>query len=91
MHVPELRRMGARIKIEGRTTVIEGKSNLTGTTVKASDLRAGAALVIAGMMADGLTIVKDHQHVERGYENLAQKLNFMGAEIHYTESAVPFL
>ncbi len=86
MHVPELKRMGAKIRIEGRTSVIEGKSRLTGTTVKASDLRAGAALVIAGMMADGITMVKDHQHVERGYENLAQKLNLMGAEIHYRDS-----
>jgi UDP-N-acetylglucosamine 1-carboxyvinyltransferase len=81
MHVSELKRLGARIKIEGRSAVIEGVDRLMGTEVKATDLRAGAALVIAGLYADGTTEVTDIHHIDRGYEHLEDKLNALGADI----------
>lgn len=81
MHVQELQRMGADIKIEGRTAIVRGASELTGAHVNATDLRAGAALIIAGLAAKGKTIVSGNEHVERGYENIGQKLNEMGANI----------
>ena len=70
MHVEELRRMGAKIKIEGRSAVIEGVEKLSGAPVKATDLRAGAALILAGLAAEGKTQVMNIHHVERGYEKL---------------------
>lgn len=82
MHVSELKRLGANIKIEGRSAVIEGVSRLTGSEVKATDLRAGAALLIAGLYADGTTEVTDIYHIDRGYENIEEKLRGLGAEIH---------
>lgn len=81
MHVQELQRMGADIKTEGKTAIIQGINELTGAHVTATDLRAGAALIIAGLAAKGKTIVSGNEHVERGYENIGQKLNAMGAHI----------
>jgi UDP-N-acetylglucosamine 1-carboxyvinyltransferase len=81
MHVQELSRMGADIKTEGSTAIVRGVKKLTGANVKASDLRAGAALVIAGLTAQGETILSNSEHVDRGYENITSKLNAMGANI----------
>ena len=81
MHVPELGRMGASIKIDGRTAVVEGKERLTGATVQATDLRAGAALVIAGLGASGETVIENIHHIERGYENFAQRLAKLNANL----------
>ena len=81
MHVSELMRMGADISIEGNTASIKGKKNLQGAPVMASDLRASAALVIAGLMAKGTTEVSRIYHLDRGYENLELKLQQLGAQI----------
>ena len=81
MHIQELQRMGADIKVEGKTAIIRGVKKLTGATVKATDLRAGAALVIAGMTAEGETIISNSEHIDRGYDNLVTKLNSLGAQI----------
>jgi len=80
-HVPELCRMGADIKIEGRMAVINGVPKLSGCPVEASDLRAGAALVIAGLMAQGITQVSGIEHLDRGYEFLENRLASLGAKI----------
>ncbi len=85
MHISELKRMGANIKIDGRSAVIEGKPVLTGAEVKATDLRAGAALVIAGLAAKGVTEITDIEHIDRGYVNMDEKLNAMGASIKRVE------
>ena len=81
MHVDELRRMGAKIKIDGRTSVVEGTDKLTGCQVKATDLRAGAAIVLAALVAEGETQVGYIHHIDRGYDNLVQKLVSLGADI----------
>ncbi len=81
MQVPELIRMGAKIKIDGRTAVIDGAKKLSGAQVKATDLRAGAALVMAALCAQGSTEISDIEHIERGYENFEQKLSAIGADI----------
>ncbi len=80
-HIDELRRMGANVKTEGRSAIINGPVQLQGAKVKASDLRAGAALVLAGLMADGVTEVTGLEHIDRGYSNLAEKLTALGANI----------
>ncbi|WP_100400407.1 UDP-N-acetylglucosamine 1-carboxyvinyltransferase [Bacillus sp. FJAT-44742] len=80
-HVDELRRMGADIKVEGRSALINGKTRLQGARVKASDLRAGAALVIAGLMAEGVTEITGLEHIDRGYEDLESKLLSLGAKV----------
>ena len=80
-HVDELKRMGANIKVEGRIAVIDGIEKLSGAPVCASDLRAGAALVIAGLVADGDTEIIGIKHIDRGYENIEMKLNSLGANI----------
>jgi len=80
-YVDELRRMGARIQVDGKVAVIEGVEELTGAPVHACDLRAGAAMVIAGLAAKGITEVDDIYHIERGYENLVDKLAAVGADI----------
>lgn len=77
----ELARMGARLRVEGRTAIVEGVSGLYGAPVAATDIRAGAALILAGLAADGETTVYGLEHVERGYEKLEQKLLGMGADI----------
>ena len=89
MHVPELRRMGAEIKIEGRTAVIEGVDNLTGASVVATDLRAGATLVLAGLAAKGETIVSGLDHIDRGYSDLVGKLQRLGAKIWRQDDDIP--
>jgi len=81
MHVPELRRMGADIKIEGRVAIIKGKNHLEGAAAQATDLRAGAALILAGLFADGETRLSHLEHVERGYDNIHLKLKNLGADI----------
>src|SRR4030088_3507127 len=74
MHVQELRRLGANIDIEGNTAMISGVDTLTGATVMATDLRASASLVIAGLVADGETIIDRIYHLDRGYERLEARL-----------------
>ena len=81
MHVDELKRMGANIKIEGRSAVVEGVAKLTGCEVKATDLRAGAAMVLAGLVAEGETRVGCIHHIDRGYDGLVNKLCGLGADI----------
>jgi UDP-N-acetylglucosamine 1-carboxyvinyltransferase len=81
MHVPELNRMGANIDIEGNTAVVKGVERLSGAIVMATDLRASASLVIAGLVADGETVVDRIYHLDRGYEHIEQKLNGVGAQI----------
>ncbi len=80
-HIDELRRMNANIKVEGRSAIINGPSKLQGAKVRASDLRAGAALVVAGLMAEGITEVSGLEHIDRGYEHLVDKLGGLGAVI----------
>jgi len=81
----ELESMGANIKISAKTAVVQGVDTLTGATVFAHDLRAGAALVIAGLSAQGTTVVEDIHYVERGYEDLIGKLTALGADIRRLE------
>ncbi len=81
MQVPELLRMGAKIKLDGRTAVIDGTKKLSGTHVKATDLRAGAALVIAALAAQGETRIEGIEHMERGYEHFVEKLSSLGGSI----------
>lgn len=86
-YVGQLLRMGANIQVDGKVAVIEGVHNLTGVTVKATDLRAGAAMIIAGMIADGTTVVEDIQYIDRGYEDVVAKFNALGADIKRVEVA----
>ena len=85
-YVDELVRMGADIKVEGNTAIINGVSKLAGAQVSAPDLRAGAALVIAGLAAEGITIVDDIVYIQRGYERFEEKLRNLGAEIEKVSS-----
>lgn len=85
MHVSELKRLGANIKIEGRSAIVEGVEQLTGTEVKATDLRAGAALVLAGLCSEGNTYVSDIYHIDRGYEHFEHKLKALGGRIERVE------
>lgn len=80
-YVDELSRMGAKIKVEGNTAIIEGVDKFTGAVVQAPDLRAGAGLVMAGLSADGFTIVEDIKYIQRGYENFEGKLRALGGKI----------
>ena len=80
-YVDELRRMGANISVEGRVAVIEGVERLKGAPVKSTDLRAGAALIVAALSAEGTSEIYDIFHVERGYENMEIKLRGLGADI----------
>ena len=81
MHVPELSRMGANISAEGNTAIITGVEKLSGATVMATDLRASASLVMAGLVAEGETVVERIYHLDRGYENIEEKLGRVGAKI----------
>jgi UDP-N-acetylglucosamine 1-carboxyvinyltransferase len=81
MHVPELNRMGAQITLEGPTAVIKGVTHLTGAPVMASDLRASAALVLAGLGAEGETEINRLYHIDRGYEHIDEKLSRLGAKV----------
>ena len=81
MHVDELKKMGAQIRIEERRAIVDGVPKLKGTEVRATDLRAGAALVCAGLAAEGVTKVTQLSHIDRGYDNLVGKLKGLGADI----------
>ncbi|WP_312813120.1 UDP-N-acetylglucosamine 1-carboxyvinyltransferase [Sedimentibacter sp.] len=85
MHASELSRMGANVKIEGSSAILKGSSKLSGAKVKATDLRAGAALIIEGLIADGETEITEVYHIKRGYANIIEKLQNIGANIHYEE------
>ena len=90
-YMDELRRMGADILVDGKVAVIQGGKPLTAAPVKAVDLRAGAALVIAGLAAKGTTEVEDIHHIERGYECIVDKLRHLGADIELVQQAEPGL
>ena len=81
MHVQELVRLGANIKIDGRTAFVEGVDKLTGGEVKATDLRAGAAMIIAGLVAEGTTTISNIHLIERGYDDVVGKFRSLGADI----------
>ncbi|RLB64153.1 MAG: UDP-N-acetylglucosamine 1-carboxyvinyltransferase, partial [Deltaproteobacteria bacterium] len=81
MHVPELGRMGADIEVQGHTAFVRQVDALEGTTVMATDLRASASLVIAGLVARGETIVRRVYHLDRGYEHIEAKLGALGADV----------
>ena len=81
MHVPELKRMGAKIKVSGNTSRVEGQKNLNGAEVMATDLRASVSLVLAGLIAKNRTVINRVYHLDRGYENLENKLKRCGAHI----------
>ena len=84
-YVDELRRMGAKIQVDGKVAVVEGVESLTGAPVKATDLRAGAALIIAGLIACGQTEVEEIRHIERGYECVVEKFRGLGARMEKME------
>ena len=86
-YVDELTRMGANIKVEGNTAIIDGVTRYTGASITAPDLRAGAALVLAGLVAEGYTTVDDIRYIERGYEDFEIKLRSLGAQIEKVDSA----
>ncbi len=80
-YVNQLKRMGANIRVEGKLAIVDGVKNLSGASVTATDLRAGAAMIIAGLMADGDTEIRDIYHIDRGYENFEDKFIALGGEI----------
>lgn len=84
-YVDELRRMGANIQVDGKVAVVEGVTGLSAAPVKATDLRAGAAMLIAALMANGTTEIEEIYHIERGYEDIIQKLQSLGANIRKIE------
>ncbi len=84
-YVGELSRMGADINVEGKVAMIHGVERLMGASVRATDLRAGAAMIIAGLMADGITEINEIAHIDRGYENFEEKFAKLGADIHRVE------
>ena len=81
MHLAELKRMGANIELDGSTAIITGVHQLSGAPVMASDLRASAALILAGLAADGITEINRIYHIDRGYDAIDKKLNRLGAHI----------
>ena len=89
-YVEELKRMGAVISVDGKVAVIEGVKELNGAPVKATDLRAGAAMIIAALSAKGTTHIEDIEHIERGYEDVVEKFSALGADIRiiYTDDPV---
>ena len=86
-YIEELRKMGAEIRVDGKTAVIEGNTRFTAAPVRAVDLRAGAAMIIAGLCANGKTTIEDIHHIKRGYDNIVEKLRTVGADIK--EISVP--
>jgi UDP-N-acetylglucosamine 1-carboxyvinyltransferase len=82
MHVAELKRMGAEIKINGNSAIVKGIDQLKGARVMATDLRASASLVVAGLAAKGVTEISRIYHLERGYEDMVGKLQALGARVH---------
>ncbi len=85
MHVDELKRMGADIKIDGRSAIIQGVNSLMSAPVKATDLRAGAALILAGLVADGKTEIDNVYHIDRGYDHIEDKFSQLGGKIYRIE------
>ena len=85
-YVDELMRMGANIKVEGNMAIITGVDHYSGASVVAPDLRAGAALVIAGLAAEGFTVVEDIKYIQRGYERFEEKLRALGGKIEIVET-----
>jgi UDP-N-acetylglucosamine 1-carboxyvinyltransferase len=81
MHVQEMQRLGADIDIDGNTALVKGVSELEGATVMATDLRASASLVLAGLVAKGQTVIERIYHLDRGYEDLEEKFNALGANV----------
>jgi UDP-N-acetylglucosamine 1-carboxyvinyltransferase len=81
MHVLELQRLGASIAIEGNTAIVQGVTRLSGASVMATDLRASASLVIAGLLAEGITVVDRIYHLDRGYDRMERRLTALGARI----------
>ncbi|HRP66551.1 MAG TPA: UDP-N-acetylglucosamine 1-carboxyvinyltransferase, partial [Thauera sp.] len=81
MHAVELQRLGADIRIDGNTAVVQGVAKLEGATVMATDLRASASLVVAGLVAEGETTIERIYHLDRGYERLEEKLAALGAKV----------
>jgi UDP-N-acetylglucosamine 1-carboxyvinyltransferase len=88
MHASELQRMGAQIHIDGHTAIVEGVTPLTGARVIASDLRASASLVLAGLIASDETLIDRVYHIDRGYEKIEAKLRAVGADIERITSSV---
>jgi UDP-N-acetylglucosamine 1-carboxyvinyltransferase len=86
-YIDELVRMGADIRTEGNAAVVRGRERLSGAPVRAPDIRAGAALVVAGLRAEGETTVRGAEHLDRGYEHLCDKLRAIGADIEAKESS----
>jgi UDP-N-acetylglucosamine 1-carboxyvinyltransferase len=87
MHVQELQRLGADIQVKGNTAIIRGVPKLTGAPIMATDLRASASLVLAGLVADGITTVDRVYHIDRGYEVIEEKLSQLGARIRRVSSS----
>ena len=87
MHAAELQRMGADIKIDSRSAIIEGVDSLTGTSVRATDLRAGASLILSALAARGETEISDIYHIERGYDRIEEKLRALGADIQRSKDS----
>jgi UDP-N-acetylglucosamine 1-carboxyvinyltransferase len=88
LHASEMTRMGANISIEGHTATVRGPSALSGTVVQASDLRASAGLVLAGLVANGETTIERVYHIDRGYEGIVEKLRGVGADIERVHGTV---
>ena len=84
-HVRELNRMGARITVNGRTAIVAGVDKLYGAEVSSTDLRAGAAMIVAALMAEGTSVVRNIHYIDRGYEHLTEKLTALGANIERVE------
>ena len=84
-HIKYLNQMGANIELDDKVAIIHGKTKLKGTTVEATDLRAGAAMMLAGMIAEGTTTITNIEHILRGYENIVEKLSNVGASIKIVE------
>ena len=87
-HTAQLCRMGARITIEGRAAVVEGVDSLCGTRVCATDLRGGAALIVAGLAAEGTTVIDGMRHIQRGYQSPESMLRDLGADISLTDGNI---
>ncbi|HIC95295.1 TPA: UDP-N-acetylglucosamine 1-carboxyvinyltransferase, partial [Candidatus Bipolaricaulota bacterium] len=85
-HVPELQRMGARIELSDSVAIIKGVAHLEGAVVQAPDIRAGAALVLAGLVARGETLIRDEGHLVRGYSDIVRDLRRLGAEIEWVRT-----
>ena len=90
-YVEEFKRMGAKIKVDGKTAIVEGVEALSAAPVRAVDLRAGAAMIIAALATQGRTEIEEIQHIERGYDDIVGKLRGVGADIRKINIPDPFL